>query len=99
MATNADGNRQHETIELEGEDDSLLEEDLEVHRRPQRDYHLRKVFNFSVFWWISNIAMGIAIAWLAFQLDAKRNLLSRFELAGDVNRIWPRRMTYQYSCS
>ena len=82
---------QPETIELEGdEDESLLEEDLGLHRRP-RDYHLRRYCNFSIFWWLSNVVMGVVIAYLAFQLDAKNTLLGRFELSGDVNRISPRR--------
>ena len=95
MALGADTDREQETIRLEGEDDdSLLDEDIEVPRRPQRDYHLRRFCNFSIFWWISNILMAIAIGWLGFKVDAKSNLLSRFELAGDVNRIWPRRTNF-----
>ena len=90
-----ESNRQHETIELEGEEDeSLLEEDLGLHRRP-KDYHLRRYCNFSILWWLTNVVMGIVIAYLAFQLDAKKNLLGRFELAGDVNRISPRRKAGQ----
>ena len=94
---NADADRQPETIELEGEEDeSLLEQELGLHQRP-RDYHMRKYCNFSILWWLSNIVMAIVIAYLAFQLDAKRTLLGRFELAGDVNRISPRRKAVPFT--
>ena len=73
------------------EGDDLLDGDLDVRRRPPSS-RLRRWANFSVLWWLSNVVMGIVIIYLGFQLDAKRTLLGRFELAGDTNGVWPRRM-------
>ncbi|KAK3702917.1 hypothetical protein LTR37_014766 [Vermiconidia calcicola] len=71
------------------EGDDLLDGDLDVRRRPPSS-RLRRWANFSVLWWLSNVVMGIVIIYLGFQLDAKRTLLGRFELAGDTNGVWPR---------
>ena len=87
MAADAD---RDDTIELEGgEDETLLRENHAV-RPPPRDYLFRKYLNFSYLWWLSNAVLLAVIAYLAFQLDSKRTLLGRYELAGDVNRISPR---------
>lgn len=87
-----DGDRHAEAIELEGDEGAtLLNEEARFLKPPRRAPRLRRCCASSTWWWITNAVMGIVIIYLAFQLDSRKNLLSRFELAGDITRIGPRR--------
>ena len=95
-----DEDRHQEAIELEGdEDESLLNEDVQLHRRPAPGNRLRRYCTFSIWWWLTNVVMGIVIIYLAFQVDSNRTLLSRYELAGDITKIGPRCKNILYSRS
>ena len=98
LAKNAmalDEDRHPEAIELEGdEDDSLLNEAVHVRRPPLPGNRLKRLCTFSIWWWTTNVVMLAVIIYLALELDSRKNLLSRFELAGDISRIGPRRMNY-----
>jgi hypothetical protein len=99
-----DEEHHHDAIELEGdEDDSLLNDEVRLDPRPVQGNRLKRYCTFSVWWWTTNVAMFIVIVYLAFQVDSNKTLLSRFELAGDITRIGPRRtnllLTLQYGCS
>ena len=87
-----DDNRHAEEIELEGEeDDSLLNGEGRLHKRPPpRRNRLGRYCTFSRWWWATNVILMIVILYLAFELDRRKTLLSRFELAGDITRIGPR---------
>lgn len=86
-------NRHAEEIELEGEEDeSLLNGEATLHKRPPpRSSRLGRYCTFSMWWWSTNVILMIVILYLAFELDRRKTLLSRFELAGDVTKIGPRR--------
>lgn len=87
-----DEDRHHEAIELEGdEDDSLLNDGVRRDPRPLQGNRLNRYCTFSIWWWTTNVVMFIVIVYLAFQVDSNKALLSRFELAGDITRIGPRR--------
>jgi hypothetical protein len=74
------------------EDEKLLDsESLDL--EPTTSYKRPRWCSFSSLWWLTNAVLLFAVAYLAFQLDSTQTLLGHYELAGEVNGVWPRRVS------